>query len=1026
MSISIPHSLKAEVENGTAVLVLGAGASLGAVSSSGSQAPSTRRLSEEIAKRFLGEPLLAADHQLDEIVELAQSASDLYRVQNFIRSLLTDLQPLPHHLLIPTFRWHGIATTNYDLLIETGYSHVADRAQSLVSFLRDGEHIDERIRHEEDAIPLLKLHGCITRTEDADVPLILTVAQYITHSRNRVRLFNRFADWASEHTVVFVGYSLKDPDVRSMLKNLTETLPSRPRYYVVTPSPLENTVQFWDSKRVSTIDGTAGEFFTALDSLIGKTFRSVRRRFHGGPLGALLPAGKTVTSRATAFFTTDIDIVRDQKIDRPVAPADFYRGLSHGWAPIEQQLDVRRKMTDALLTDYFIDDALTTKEVRLVVVKAHAGSGKSVFLRRLAWDAAHTFNSTVLWLRRDCAINTEAMIELSIKLNSPLFLFVDDILVHTREVVQLLERADEAKVALTVIGASRTNEWNSASPRIVEWTTAVHELHFLSEGDVNRLLELLARHRALGQLERLDHAERVHAFIDRAARQLLVALHEATLGRPFEEILVNEYNGIQPELARRIYLTVCMLCQFGVRVRAGIISRLHGVSFREFEKNFFHPLEEVVKAEFDNTLRDYVYTARHRHIAEIVVREVLRDPKACHEEIVRSITHLNLDYDYDRVAFNNLIRARGLTALLGDPLLVRDVYREAADVSGAYWQLSHQQAIFEMQNGGADSSTVEMHLEEALRLSPNNFAVLHTTAELRLAQAKKMPNRTMCDRKLSEAEAICVQLKKRTEDTHPYHTMMKIGVERLKRALQDEEASDSELENIVVQIDRERFEAIAISPNDEYIFATEAQLAELFEERGRARRVLEQAWNRNRGSGYIAVRLARIYVKDGDKQKALKVMREALEAKSGDRVLHFELASILAMDQSSDLDEVIYHFSRSFRPGDKNVKARFLHASYVCERDGVAASKPLFGEVKLLRSGLPSQPYVIRDIERAGSITKLFETSGMVSMDGRGEWVFMHESNVGDGIWDRLGIGMRVRFVLGYTYKGPIATGLRI
>ena len=70
--------------------------------------------------------------------------------------------------------------------------------------------------------------------------------------------------------------------------------------------------------------------------------------------------------------------------------------------------------------------------------------------------------------------------------------------------------------------------------------------------------------------------ERVKAFKKRAERQLLVALHEATLGKPFEDIVFDEFERIEPPTARNIYLNICAL---------------HSLVLR-FELALFHALRE--------------------------------------------------------------------------------------------------------------------------------------------------------------------------------------------------------------------------------------------------------------------------------------------------------------------------------------------------------------------------------------------------------------------------------------------------
>src|ERR671919_795451 len=53
-------------------------------------------------------------------------------------------------------------------------------------------------------------------------------------------------------------------------------------------------------------------------------------------------------------------------------------------------------------------------------------------------------------------------------------------------------------------------------------------LQYLHIREIHSLLDLLERHKSLGELSRLDYDDRVKAFEDRHGRQLLVALHETT------------------------------------------------------------------------------------------------------------------------------------------------------------------------------------------------------------------------------------------------------------------------------------------------------------------------------------------------------------------------------------------------------------------------------------------------------------------------------------------------------------------
>ena len=108
----------------------------------------------------------------------------------------------------------------------------------------------------------------------------------------------------------------------------------------------------------------------------------------------------------------------------------------------------------------------------------------------------------------------------------------------------------------------------------------------LSEAEIQRLLKKLAQHNCLGHLKNLTEKERLDTFRLTAERQLLVALHEATSGKSFEELVFDEYKNIVPAEARILYLDICTLHRLRVPVRAGLISRISGISYERFRGTF--------------------------------------------------------------------------------------------------------------------------------------------------------------------------------------------------------------------------------------------------------------------------------------------------------------------------------------------------------------------------------------------------------------------------------------------------------
>ena len=200
--MNIPPALKETIREGNVILFLGAGASIGATSPEGNKLPLGEELSNLLSKKFLGGE--DADQPLAIVAEYAISETDLITVQRFIFDLFEPFKPADTHKLIPTFKWAGIATTNYDLIIERAYEAATVPTQELVPFLSNNDRVDYKLRN-NNSVPYLKLHGCISRSEDPDLPLILTVDQYITHRNHRNKLYERLAEYGSQYPIVFVG-----------------------------------------------------------------------------------------------------------------------------------------------------------------------------------------------------------------------------------------------------------------------------------------------------------------------------------------------------------------------------------------------------------------------------------------------------------------------------------------------------------------------------------------------------------------------------------------------------------------------------------------------------------------------------------------------------------------------------------------------------------------------------------------------------------------------------------------------------
>lgn len=418
-------------------------------------------------------------------------------------------------------------------------------------------------------------------------------------------------------------------------------------------------------------------------------------------------------------------------------------------------LDVRRGLAHKLVKDVILrPEEDRPSQAELYVVKAEAGAGKSVLIRRVAWEAATKAGVLCLWGRGTAIPSLEALRELSEAAGERIFLFIDNAADHLSAIRDLLEFVRLRKLRLTLITAERINEWNVRCEALEDYLSDQYQLDYLNRSEIESLVRLLTEHDALGpHLANKSFEERVGESEKRAGRQLLVALHEATHGRPFEDILLDEYESIIPPEAQRLYLTVCILNRLKVPVRAGLISRVHGIPFVEFRERLFKPLEHVVHV-VQLPWRDYAYQARHSEIAEIVFHQVLTDSVDRFNEYIRVVRALNPLYSVDQEALRAMLRAKYIDDLFPNYEDAKAIYDSARGILGDDAYLLQQRANYERIRPAGNLPLAQTLLDKARQLEPSDSTIVHTLAEVLRARAEASQKALERARLRGEARAV--------------------------------------------------------------------------------------------------------------------------------------------------------------------------------------------------------------------------------------------------------------------------------
>ena len=197
--------------------------------------------------------------------------------------------------------------------------------------------------------------------------MILTPDQYVTARKGRNRLFERIESLAYEYPLIFAGHSLSDLDIRSILLEIAQIEEAKPRSYIVAPHMTDQEQRFWESRRFSCIKSTFANFMNEIDIGIEKPFRKLaafkiekEHPFFDDfcPASDVRPSESLMT-----LLNRDTEYINKRYKSTKADPKAFYKGYIVDWSPIIDELDVRRSMTDNIISETILSNEEDRSEI---------------------------------------------------------------------------------------------------------------------------------------------------------------------------------------------------------------------------------------------------------------------------------------------------------------------------------------------------------------------------------------------------------------------------------------------------------------------------------------------------------------------------------------------------------------------------------------------------------------------------------------------------------------------------------------
>lgn len=224
----IPQKLIEDIKNGRCILFVGAGLSSQVLRSNNKSLPTWKSLLYEMLE-WANENRIHFWNGIEDVKEMidknnlteaAQELQDIIGCSNigeFYKSVFRDknVKPSRAHKIIPSIPFRAVITTNYDTLIEGGYSLLHEGVLPPVFTQNDLDDKNSFLRNNEFFI--FKMHGHIDRLDS----IILGKRSYddilfknITYRQFMETIF-------SVYTILFIGFGGSDDDLNNTFDKLS-------------------------------------------------------------------------------------------------------------------------------------------------------------------------------------------------------------------------------------------------------------------------------------------------------------------------------------------------------------------------------------------------------------------------------------------------------------------------------------------------------------------------------------------------------------------------------------------------------------------------------------------------------------------------------------------------------------------------------------------------------------------------------------------------------------------------------------
>jgi len=594
-------------------------------------------------------------------------------LEKFITDKLSPLQPTNTHLSLVKYKWSAIFTTNFDDLIEKAY--LADNSPEHNFSVINYPHKVPITDHSK--VLIFKLMGTIsTRKENK---MVLCRSDFTKMLSKRAEYLENLEDYVMDGAVLFVGYSASDRLVTDMIDVVKDKIGLHRlpySYMLLKNANLSEKDKFrLDSHKIIPVNGTFEEFFEKLASA---------KVIAAAPTVETEAKGKKIRVEGKDIFlsTRELDMYHDffEVIHQDLLNAqiknkeDFFKGAINDFGAYAEDLDFKRDVYLSneyknLTTQQTIKETvfgelrkIGSEENAIILVTGPPGVGKSVLLRRLAFDVSSQGIAPVVLFDRtrsyfDLKLLSSMLVDFDRKFDAtndrcsthrlkPLII-IDDPSVDPIQVRDYLTSRRRLALILT---AFRDNELNDKRLNVLPKSHIFRIREKLSPDEKTRIIKHLFKHSIISSPD-----ENWDLLLDREFKDSFFAtlymLVQPTR-KPLNEIIYDQYSKLDPK-AKKAFAYICTFHQFDSPINLELLVRALKCGYYEFVNDILPKTRGLVFDE--STKSTLLYTTHHRIIAKKTIEFFFASTKHQKDLLLEVFSEVNFNNKKEKELVEKLL-----------------------------------------------------------------------------------------------------------------------------------------------------------------------------------------------------------------------------------------------------------------------------------------------------------------------------------------------------------------------------------